>query len=191
MTYFKHEKAFVEEGAQIAEGTRLWAFTNVQAGAVIGKNCNICDGSFVEKGVVIGDHVTIKHHVAIFDGVTIEDDVFIGSNVALINDRYPRSHRLDPWTLEKTLIKKGATIGSNATILCGLTIGEYAFVGAGSVVTQNVPAYALVYGNPARIKGYICRCGHKLNIHRWAFKKMGCSCGSQYSFREKTLVLEK
>ncbi len=184
MSYFKHEKALVEEGAQIGEGTRLWAFTNIQAGAVIGKNCNVCDGSFVEKGVVIGDHVTIKHHVAIFDGVTIEDDVFIGSNVAFINDRYPRAHRCDPWTLEKTVIKKGAAIGSNATILCGLTVGEYAFVGAGSVVTRNVPAYTLIYGNPARIKGYVCRCGKKLNVFRgflarfiYPFKKNTCSCG--------------
>lgn len=198
MNYFRHEKALVEDGAVIGDGTRLWAFTNIQAGALIGKNCNICDGTFVEKGVRIGDHVTIKHHVAIFNGVTIEDDVFIGSNVALINDRYPRSHRAGGWKLEKTVIKKGAAVGSNAVILCGLMIGEYAFVGAGSVVTQNVPAYALVYGNPARVQGYVCRCGQKLNVSRgllgrWIcqFKKIGCSCGCQYCFKEQALSLEK
>ncbi len=183
MNYFKHEKAIVEEGAQVGEGTRIWAFTHIQAGAIIGKNCNICEGSFIEKGVVVGNQVTIKHHVAVFDGVTIEDNCFIGSNVAFINDRTPRS-RSDSWTLEKTIIKKGATIGSNATVLCGLIIGEYALVGVGSVVTKDVPNHAVVYGNPASLKGYICSCGKKFKIRKewlaqWIHKfiKMKCSCG--------------
>jgi len=154
MNYFKHEKALVDKDARIGEGTRVWAFANIQAGATIGRECNICDGSFVEKGAVIGDHVTIKHHVSVFDGVTIEDDVFVGSNIAFINDRYPRSHREDPWTLEKTVVKKGATIGNNSVVLCGVTIGEYAVVAAGSVVTKDVPPYAICAGNPAHVIRY-------------------------------------
>lgn len=175
MNYFKHKTALVDKKARIGKGTRIWAFTNVQAGAVIGRGCNICDGSFVEKGAVVGNNVTIKHHVAVFDGVTIEDDVFIGSNVAFINDRYPRSHRKDPWVLEKTIVQKGATIGSNAVILCGVTIGEYAVVGAGSVVTKDVPSFAVVCGNPAARRGYACRCGRKLD------ENLKCSCGCRYT----------
>ena len=193
MDYFKHEKSIVEEGARIGEGTKVWAFTHIQSGASIGKQCNIGEGSFIEKGAAIGDQVTIKHHVAVFDGVTIEDHCFIGSNAAFINDRYPRS-RSDSWILEKTYIKKGAAIGSNAVILCGLTIGEYAFVGAGSVVTKDVPNQAIVYGNPARIKAYICSCGKKLKSIRWLdrrihpFMKIKCSCGRRYFFKNQKLV---
>lgn len=175
--HFSHQTALVSDQAVIGKGTRVWAFTNIQAGASIGEDCNICDGSFVEKGAVIGNHVTIKHHVAVFDGVTIEDDVFVGSNVAFINDRHPRSRRED-WVMEKTLIKKGASIGSNTTILCGVTVGEYAVVGAGSVVTKDVPAFAIVYGNPARLKGYACHCGRRLD------KNLKCSCGKQYTKSE-------
>lgn len=183
MGYFKHAKAVVAKTARIGQGTRIWAFANVQPGARIGKGCNICDGSFIEKGAVIGDHVTIKHHVAVFDGVTLEDDVFIGSNVAFINDRYPRSHRKDAWTMEKSIIHKGATVGSNAVILCGVTVGEYALVGAGSVVTRDVPAFTIVCGNPARCKGYACHCGRKLN------GKLRCSCGNRYTFQNRKLTL--
>lgn len=174
MNYFKHKTALVDKKARIGKGTRIWAFTNIQAGASIGEDCNICDGSFVEKGAVIGNHVTVKHHVAVFDGVTIEDDVFVGSNAAFINDRHPRGRRED-WVMEKTLIKKGASIGSNTTILCGVTVGEYAVVGAGSVVTKDVPAFAIVYGNPARLKGCACHCGRRLD------KNLKCSCGKQYT----------
>ena len=193
MGFLKHEKAIVEEGAQIGEGTKIWAFTHIQSGACVGKQCNICEGSFIEKGVVLGDQVTIKHHVAIFDGVTIEDHCFIGANVAFINDRYPRS-RSDSWILEKTCIKKGATIGSNAVILCGVTIGEYALVGAGSVVTKDVPNQAIVYGNPARIKAYICSCGKKLKSAGclvrlvYQFMKIKCSCGHRYIFKDQEMI---
>lgn len=179
--YFRHTTALVEPGASIGEGCRLWAFTNIQAGAVIGRGCNICDGSFVEKGAVVGNHVTIKHHVAVFDGVTMEDDVFVGSNVAFINDRYPRSNRQDPWTLERTVVRRGATVGSNATILCGVTIGEYAVVGAGSVVTRDVASFAVVCGNPALPRGYACRCGRRLPGD-WQ-----CACGQRYVLRDQQL----
>jgi UDP-2-acetamido-3-amino-2,3-dideoxy-glucuronate N-acetyltransferase len=140
----------VHPDAKVGEGTRVWAFTNIQAGAVVGEHCNICDGCYIEKGAVVGNHVTLKNHVCVWDGVTLEDDVFVGSGAAFINDRAPRSNRKDAWTLEKVLVKKGATIGANATIMCGVTIGEGAMVGAGAVVLKDVPAHTVVAGNPAR-----------------------------------------
>lgn len=184
MGYFQHEKALVDEGAVIGEGTRVWAHTHIQNGACIGAHCNICDGSFVEKGAVVGDHVTIKHNVSIFDGVIIEDDVFVGSNIAFINDRYPRSHSENGWTLEKIVIRKGATLGANAVVLCGLEIGEYAFIGAGSVVTKPVPPHAIVCGNPGKVVGYACRCGKRLDDH------YACVCGKVYEKHEERFVLK-
>ena len=175
MKYSRHKTAQLGPRAKIGENTRIWAFTNIQDGAIIGKHCNICDGCFIEKGAVIGNYVTLKNGVAVFEGITLEDDVFCGANTAFINDRYPRSHRKDPWVLEQTLVKKGATIGSNATILCGITIGEYAVVGAGGVVTKNVPPYTIVTGNPAKFRGYACRCGRKLN------DALKCLCSLTYT----------
>jgi acetyltransferase-like isoleucine patch superfamily enzyme len=149
MNYFKHPSALVGEKATIGDGTRVWAFTNVQDGAVVGKNCNICDGCFVESGAVIGDNVTIKNQVSVWVGVTLEDNVFVGPNATFVNDRFPRSRSKD-WKLEKTVVKKGASLGANCTIMCGVTIGEGATVGAGSVVLKDVPPHAVVVGNPAR-----------------------------------------
>ena len=182
---FCHDKALVSPDANIGKGTRVWAFANIQAGAKIGSNCNICDGTFIEKGVTVGNNVTIKHNVSIFDGVTIEDDVFIGSNIAFINDRYPRSNREDDWVLEKTHIAKGATLGSNATILCGLKVGEYAFVGAGSVVTKDVSAYAIVCGNPAKKVANVCQCGKKLD------ENYQCQCSRNYCLKGEELYFEE
>ena len=162
MIFFKHDSAIVDEGAQIGEGTRIWAFCHIQSGAVIGKGCNICNGSFVEKGAVIGDDVTIKHNVCVFDGVEIEDQVFVGSNIAFINDRNPRSKNQD-WKLEKTVIKKGASLGANAVVMCGLTVGEYAVIGAGSVVTKDVAPYTVVYGNPAAVQGKVDEKGKRVH----------------------------
>src|ERR1019366_6325143 len=127
------------------------------------EHCNICDGCYVERGAVIGNHVTLKNGVAVFNGVTLQDEVFVGAGVAFINDRNPRSHRLDAWVLEKTMVQKGATIGANATVMCRLTIGAYAVVGAGALVIKDVPAHTIVVGNPARMVGYACRCGRTLN----------------------------
>ena len=184
--YFQHERSLVSPEAKIGAKTRIWAFANVQAGAVIGEGCNICDGCFIEYGAVLGSHVTLKNGVNVFSGITLEDDVFCGTGVVFINDRHPRSHRKDSWVLEKTLIKKGATLGSNATILCGITIGKYAFVGAGSVVTKDVLDYGLVVGNPARFIGYACQCGHKLS------EELACpACQAQYLMVGKKLALRK
>ncbi len=153
MGYFKHDKALVADGASVGEGTRLWAFVNVQAGAVIGANCNVCDCCYIENNAVIGNDVTIKNGVAVYEGVTIEDGVFVGPNVAFVNDRYPKSRK--PWTLERTLVKKGASLGANATILCGITVGEGALVGAGAVVVKDVAPLTVVAGNPARVIGKV------------------------------------
>jgi len=182
MSFFKHERALVHPNAQIGEGSRVWANANILAGAVIGEHCNICDGCYVERGAVIGDHVTVKNGVAVFDGVSLADDVFVGAGVAFINDRNPRSHRSDSWVLEKILVKKGATIGANATVMCGVTIGAYAVVGAGCVVIKNVPDYTVVVGNPARVTGYACRCGRSLN------DQLKCACGASYQISNNTIV---
>lgn len=183
---FFHEKSVIASSAKIGEGTRIWAFTNIQDNVQIGEGCNICDGCFVEQGSVIGNHVTLKNGVYVFQGITLEDDVFCGANAAFINDRYPRSNRKDPWVLEETIVKKGATIGCNSAILCGITIGEYAFIGAGSIVTKNVAPHVIVCGNPATFRGYACYCGRKLS------DGLACECGLKFekndneTFREKS-----
>ena len=152
-TYFCHEKAIVELGARIGERTRIWAFAHVLAGAKIGADCNICDHVFIENDVQVGDRVTIKCGVQLWDGLRVADDVFIGPNATFTNDIFPRSRHY-PEKFLPTHIRAGASIGANATILAGVTIGEKAMVGAGAVVTKDVPAFAIVVGNPARIIRY-------------------------------------
>lgn len=152
MGYFKHETALVES-RQIGDGTRIWAFAHVLPGARIGRDCNLCDHTFVENDVVIGDRVTIKCGVQLWDGLRVEDDVFIGPNATFTNDPFPRSKQYLA-EYPRTVIKRGASIGANATILPGVTIGDGAMVGAGAVVTHNAPPYAKLTGNPARIIGY-------------------------------------
>ena len=169
-SYF-HPAAIVESDA-IGAGTRIWAFAHVMAGARIGANCNFGDHTFVESGASIGNNVTIKNNVCVWLGITIEDDVFIGPNVALTNGRGPRSagmpevqarnQRTENWLLP-TVVERGASIGANATILPGVRLGRYSMVGAGAVVTRDVPPFALVIGSPARIVGNVCRCGMRLS----------------------------
>ncbi len=151
--FFKHAQAIVESTA-IGPGTRVWAFAHVLPGAVIGADCNICDGVFVENDVRVGDRVTVKCGVQLWDGITLEDDVFVGPNATFTNDRFPRS-KAYPEEFARTLVRAGASIGANATILPGLTIGPRAMIGAGAVVTRDVPANAIVFGNPATIRGYV------------------------------------
>lgn len=149
------------ESGDVGAGTRVWAFAHVLAGAVVGTDCNIGDHAFIEGGAVIGDRVTIKNSVMVWDGVTIADDVFIGPGVVFTNDLRPRSGVRDK--MVTTTVCTGATIGANASIVCGVTIGPYALVAAGAVVTRDVTTHALVAGNPARVTGWVCRCGGRLN----------------------------
>jgi len=157
--YFKHEKSFVETDS-IGKGTRIWMNAHIMKNVIIGEDCNIGEGCFVESGVIIGNHVVIKNNIAIWDGVVIEDGAFLGPNMVFTNELEPRSGF--PKEVAKTKIKKGASIGANATIVANTEIGEYAMVGAGSVVTRDVLPHTLVYGNPARMKGWVCTCGRKL-----------------------------
>jgi len=157
-----HKLADVQSKS-IGKNTKIWQFCVVLEGAKIGENCNINAYVFIENDVVIGNNVTIKSGVQIWDGLILEDNVFIGPNVTFTNDFRPRSKRY-PKNFLKTIIKTGASIGANATIIGGITIGKYAMIGAGSVVTKNIGDYELWYGNPAQFQGYICKCGNKLNI---------------------------
>lgn len=151
---FIHQQALVEPGAQIGNGTRVWAFTHILPGARIGENCNICDQVFIENDVILGNRVTVKCGVQLWDGLRIGDDVFIGPNATFMNDPFPRSKQY-PEKFAVTTIQAGASIGANATILPGITIGHNAMIGAGTVVTRDVPPYAIIYGNPGRIQGYV------------------------------------
>ena len=157
MSYFKHPKALVETN-QIGPDTRVWAFAHIMKGARVGSGCNICDHAFIEAGAVVGNRVIVKNGVSIWDKITIEDQVFVGPNVVFTNDMWPRAGE----DLLPTLVGLGATIGANSTILCGITIGKFGFIGAGSVVTRDVPDYALFFGNPAGKRGYVCECSRKL-----------------------------
>jgi UDP-2-acetamido-3-amino-2,3-dideoxy-glucuronate N-acetyltransferase len=164
----------------IGEGTSIWQFSIVLSGAVIGANCNINSHCFIENDVTIGNNVTVKCGVYLWDGIVLEDNVMVGPNVTFTNDLYPRSKQ--PFTVSKTIVKKGASLGANATILAGITIGEYALIGAGSVVTKDVPGNTLWVGNPAFQKGFICNCGHSLD------KKLICtSCKARFKLSDSTL----
>lgn len=178
--YYVHESSYVEKNVRIGEGTTVWYFCHVREGARIGKNCNIGQNVYIGKGVVIGNGVKIQNNVSVYEKITLEDYVFCGPSVVFTNDPDPRSaYAKNPETDHlPTLVREGATIGANATILCGLTIGRHAFIGAGAVVTSDVPEYALVYGNPARLMGWACECGAKLKLKNGRSK---CSrCGLAY-----------
>lgn len=169
MTVRIHATADVSNNTQIGDGTSIWHHSQVREGVRIGEKCILGKGVYIDAGVSIGDHVKIQNYVSVYHGVTIEDGVFIGPHVCFTNDMRPRAinpdgslKAADDWELTTTLIKRGAALGANATIRCGVTIGEWAMIGSGSVVTKDVPAYGLVVGNPARLRGYVCPCGNKL-----------------------------
>ena len=159
---FIHESAYVDEGARVGAGTKVWHFCHVVAGAEIGERCSLGQNVVVMGRVRIGDNVKIQNNVSVYEGVELEDDVFCGPSMVFTNVVNPRSHVSRKHEYRRTLVRRGASIGANATIVCGTTLGEYAFVGAGAVVSRDVPAYALVVGVPARQAGWMCACGEKL-----------------------------
>jgi len=159
--FFSHQTAIVEEGVTIGDGTKIWHFAHVRHGAEIGRNCIIGKGVYIDHDVKIGNNVKIQNGVSVYNGVTVEDDVILAPNATVTNDLYPRAFS-ENWKVIPTLIKKGASVGANATVVCGVTLGEYCMVAAGTVVTKSVPSYGLVMGNPARLKGFVCKCGLKL-----------------------------
>jgi acetyltransferase-like isoleucine patch superfamily enzyme len=171
----------------IGQGTRVWAFAHVLSGAILGEDCNICDHTFIEGGVRIGHRVTIKCGVFLWDGVTIEDDVFIGPGAVFTNDSRPRSKR-HLKTYLQTVLKQGCSLGASSTTLPGITIGRWAMVGAGSIVTHDVPDYALVVGSPARWRAWVCRCGEKL--FPTSGRLLGCACGRSYEQMAKNELKE-
>jgi len=176
--YFSHPLSIVDEGAEIGEGTRIWAGAHVMCGAQVGRACNIGEHCFIENDVIVGDHVTVKNNVALYSGVVVEDDVFLGPSCVFTNVINPRAFIKRKAEFKRTLVGKGASIGANATIICGHTIGRYAFIGAGAVVSRDIPDYALAYGCPAEVHGYVCRCGCKL---RFAGETAACEeCGEHY-----------
>ena len=179
-----HPTALVESDA-IGPGTVIWAFAHVMAGAVIGRDCKIGDHAFIESGATLGDHVTVKNGVSIWKHVRVGDRVFLGPNAVLTNDLYPRAGA-ERWDPVDTWIEEGATVGANATVVCGVRLGRHCLVGAGAVVTADVPPHALVVGNPARQQGWVCRCGRPLP---GSGARMACApCGRVWDLSGATLV---
>jgi UDP-2-acetamido-3-amino-2,3-dideoxy-glucuronate N-acetyltransferase len=184
--WFKHESAYVDDGAQIGAGTKIWHFCHISSGARIGKTCALGQNVFVAATCVVGDRVRIQNNVSIYDGVTIEDDAFVGPSAVFTNVINPRSEVARKHEYMPTRVRVGATIGANATIVCGATLGPYAFVGAGAVVTHDVKAYALVVGVPAHQIGWMCRCGVRLEL---ADGRATCtSCSRTYQLVNEELV---
>ncbi len=184
--YFVHESSFVDAGARIGRGTKVWHFCHVMPGAVIGERCNLGQNVVVMPGTRVGNNVKIQNNVSIYEGVTLEDDVFCGPSCVFTNVLNPRSHVSRKHEYRPTLVRRGSSIGANATILCGVTLGEYAFIGAGAVVTSDVPAYALMVGVPARRVGWMCHCGERLQV---AGGRASCAaCGSRYEESDGALA---
>lgn len=163
-TYFAHDTAVIDDGAKISQGTKIWHFSHIMSGCVIGENCNIGQNVVISPEVVLGKNVKVQNNVSIYTGVTCDDDVFLGPSMVFTNVNNPRSAVVRRNQYTKTHVGKGATIGANATVVCGHNIGEFAFIGAGAVVTKDIPAYALVIGNPARQTGWMSEYGHRLKF---------------------------
>ena len=162
MSYFKHESSYIDEGCEIGKGTKIWHFSHIMPNCKIGENCNIGQNVVISPEVILGNNVKVQNNVSIYTGVICEDDVFLGPSMVFTNVTNPRSAVNRRGHYAKTVVRKGASIGANATIVCGHDIGEYAFIGAGAVVTKNVPAYALMVGNPAKQTGWMSEYGHRL-----------------------------
>lgn len=182
MDYFVHQSSHIDNGAKIGSGTKIWHFCHVMGNARIGERCNIGQNVFVASDVIIGNNVKIQNNVSLYTGVVVEDDVFLGPSMVFTNVVNPRSHVNRKSEFQTTLLKRGATVGANSTIVCGVTLGRYSFVGAGAVVTHDVPDYALVYGNPGRIQGWMCQCGVRLNFQQVDGQEQAVcgQCGDRY-----------
>lgn len=186
-SYFAHETAVIDTGCTIGTGTKIWHFSHIMPDAVLGENCNIGQNVVISPQVILGKNVKVQNNVSIYTGVHCEDDVFLGPSMVFTNVSNPRSAVVRRGIYEKTLVKKGASIGANATVICGNTIGSYAFIGAGAVITKNVPSYALVVGNPAKQIGWISEFGHRLNFD----EKGNATCkesGEHYQLRNNKVV---
>ena len=175
--YFAHESSYVDAGAKVGADTKIWHFCHVMAGAVIGERCSLGQNVVVMPGTRIGDNVKIQNNVSIYEGVVLEDDVFCGPSCVFTNVTNPRSHVSRKAEYKETRVKRGSSIGANATIVCGVTLGEFAFIGAGAVVTADVPAYALMVGVPARRMGWMCQCGERLHLDRAEANCPRCGAG--------------
>lgn len=186
MSYFKHDTAIVDEGAVIGAGTKIWHWTHVSSGARIGDRCSLGQNVFVGSDVIIGSNVKIQNNVSIYDAVTLEDDVFCGPSMVFTNVINPRSHIVRKHEYRRTTVRRGATIGANATIICGNEVGSFSLIGAGSVVTRNVPCHALVIGTPARQIGWVCECAGRL---RQSGSELTCElCSGRYELKDGTCV---
>jgi len=183
--YFAHESSYIDDGAVIGAGTKIWHFCHVLSGAVIGERCNLGQNVVVMSGTRLGNNVKVQNNVSIYEGVTLEDDVFCGPSCVFTNVINPRSHVSRKSEYQPTLVRRGASIGANATVVCGVTLGEYSFIGAGAVISGDVPAYALMVGVPARRVGWMCQCGVRLDL---ANGVATCAdCGAAYR-EEKGLL---
>ena len=179
-TYFVHESSYVDDPCEIGAGTKIWHFSHIMKDSIIGERCNIGQNVVISPGVILGNNVKIQNNVSVYTGVICEDDVFLGPSCVFTNVINPRSFIERKEEYRKTIVGKGASIGANATVVCGHHIGKYAFIGAGSVVTKDVPDYALVVGNPARVVGYVCKCGDKLKKIENSSQMVCSSCGKIY-----------
>jgi len=188
--YFLHESSYVDEGCDIGAGTQIWHFSHVLKGSKIGRDCKIGQNVVIGPNVTIGNGCKIQNNISIYEGVTLEDEVFCGPSMVFTNVFNPRSAIPRINESRPTLVKKGATIGANATIICGNTIGQYAFIGAGAVITKDVPDYALIIGNPGRIEGWMCECGIKLSFDEQGVSRCK-TCGLVYEKTDEVTIRNK
>lgn len=187
--YFAHETSIIDQNVPIGKGTKIWHFSHISSGAIIGSNCTLGQNVFVGGKAIIGNNVKIQNNVSVYDGVTLEDYVFCGPSMVFTNDLVPRSKYPKHGNYAATKVKEGASIGANVTIVCGVTIGKHALIGSGSVITKDVPDFALVYGNPGTIKGWVCEHGNKLDFSEG--KETTCKNGVTYILENATKVTQK